>query len=96
MRHQPVPKLGSGTSPTGRSRRLSDGADVPASPAPLPARPAPALPRGSPALPVTSALAEIIGAATIDAAVDIRGRFFPGEPLPARSRVMLEDLFGLE
>ena len=42
------------------------------------------------------ALAEIIGVATIDAAVDICGRFFPGEPLPARSRAMLEDLFGLE
>ncbi|WP_051809200.1 DUF6036 family nucleotidyltransferase [Actinoplanes subtropicus] len=42
------------------------------------------------------ALAEILGVATIDAAVDICTRFFPGEPLPARSRAMLEDLFGLE
>jgi predicted nucleotidyltransferase len=42
------------------------------------------------------ALAEIIGVATIKAAVDMCERFFPGEPLPARSRAMLEDLFGLE
>jgi hypothetical protein len=42
------------------------------------------------------ALAEIISVATIDAAVDICERFFPGEPLPARSHAMLEDLFGLE
>jgi predicted nucleotidyltransferase len=42
------------------------------------------------------AFAEIIGVGRIDAAVDICTRFFPGEPLPARSRAMLEDLFGLK
>lgn len=41
-------------------------------------------------------LAKIIGVATIDAALELCGRFFPGEPLPPRSRAMLEDLFELE
>jgi hypothetical protein len=41
-------------------------------------------------------LAEIIGIATIAAAIALCERFFPGEPLPPRSRAMLEDLFGLE
>jgi predicted nucleotidyltransferase len=41
-------------------------------------------------------LAKIIGVATIDAALELCGRFFPREPLPPRSRAMLEDLFELE
>ena len=41
-------------------------------------------------------LAEIIGVATLDAALELCERVFPGESLPARSRAMLEDLFGLE
>lgn len=39
------------------------------------------------------ALARIIGVTTIETAQDLCERFFPAEPLPARSRAMLEDLF---
>jgi len=31
--------------------------------------------------------------ATVEAAAALCERFFPGEPLPARSRAMLEDLY---
>jgi predicted nucleotidyltransferase len=41
-------------------------------------------------------LASLIGIATIDAALRLCERFFPGEPLPPRSRAMLEDLFNAE
>lgn len=40
------------------------------------------------------ALAEIIGVTTFGAALELCERFFPAEPLPVRSRAMLEDLFG--
>lgn len=39
-------------------------------------------------------LAKITGVATLDGALDLCERFFPGEPVPPRSRAMLEDLFG--
>jgi predicted nucleotidyltransferase len=39
------------------------------------------------------ALADIIGVSTLDGAVALCGRFFPGEELSPRSRAMLEDLF---
>jgi predicted nucleotidyltransferase len=39
-------------------------------------------------------LAELIGITTTNAAIDLCERFFPTEPLPPRSRAMLEDLFG--
>jgi hypothetical protein len=39
-------------------------------------------------------LGGIIGISTIVAALELCERFFPGEPLPPRSRAMLEDLFG--
>src|SRR4051812_49402550 len=39
------------------------------------------------------ALARIIGVSRLDAALEICASFFPDEPLPARSRAMLEDLF---
>jgi predicted nucleotidyltransferase len=38
-------------------------------------------------------LANLIGITTIDAALGLCERFFPGEALPPRSRAMLEDLF---
>jgi aryl-alcohol dehydrogenase-like predicted oxidoreductase len=41
------------------------------------------------------ALAAIIGISTIQAALEICGRFFPDEELPSRSRAMLEDIFDL-
>jgi hypothetical protein len=41
-------------------------------------------------------LAQIIGITTVDAASELCERFFPGELLPARSRAMLEDLFGFD
>jgi predicted nucleotidyltransferase len=41
-------------------------------------------------------LAKIIGVTTMNAALDLCERFFPAEPLPARSKAMLEDLFGEE
>ena len=40
------------------------------------------------------ALAGIIGVTTLSEALDLCERFFPDEPLPPRSRAMLEDLFG--
>jgi hypothetical protein len=40
------------------------------------------------------ALAGIIGIDALGAALEICERFFPAEPLPPRSRAMLEDLFG--
>ncbi|WP_432978597.1 hypothetical protein [Dactylosporangium sp. CA-233914] len=40
-------------------------------------------------------LADIIGISTIDAALELCERFFPAEPLPPRSRAMLEDLLGV-
>lgn len=40
------------------------------------------------------ALAEIIGVTALSMALKICDRFFPSEPLPPRSRAMLEDLFG--
>jgi predicted nucleotidyltransferase len=41
-------------------------------------------------------LANLIGITTIDAALELCERFFPGEDLPPRSRAMLEDLFGTD
>ena len=38
-------------------------------------------------------LAAIIGLSTLESALTLCERFFPGEPLPPRSRAMLEDLF---
>jgi hypothetical protein len=38
-------------------------------------------------------LAKILDVATVSAALDLCKRFFPAEPLPPRSRAMLEDLF---
>jgi hypothetical protein len=38
-------------------------------------------------------LAKIIGLVGLGAALEVCERFFPGEPLPPRSRAMLEDLF---
>jgi hypothetical protein len=38
-------------------------------------------------------LAKILDLTTVSAALDLCGRFFPTEPLPPRSRAMLEDLF---
>jgi predicted nucleotidyltransferase len=38
-------------------------------------------------------LSKIIGIASIGAALELCEHFFPGEPLPPRSRAMLEDLF---
>lgn len=39
-------------------------------------------------------LAEIVGVTTMNEALIVCERFFPSEPLPPRSRAMLEDLFG--
>jgi hypothetical protein len=39
-------------------------------------------------------LAAILGIATLEPALALCEHFFPGETLPARSRAMLEDLFG--
>ena len=39
-------------------------------------------------------LARLIGITTVDAGLELCERFFPAEPLSARSRAMLEDLFG--
>jgi hypothetical protein len=36
---------------------------------------------------------KILGLTTVSAALDLCVRFFPNEPLPPRSRAMLEDLF---
>jgi predicted nucleotidyltransferase len=41
-------------------------------------------------------LANLIGITTIDAALGLCERFFPGEAVPPRSRAMLEDLFSTE
>ncbi|MEU8661249.1 hypothetical protein [Actinoplanes philippinensis] len=38
-------------------------------------------------------LADILGITEMDAALGVCRRFFPDEPLPARSKAMLEDLF---
>lgn len=38
-------------------------------------------------------LARIMGINSVDAAVELCVRFFPAEPLPSRSRAMLEDIF---
>jgi hypothetical protein len=38
-------------------------------------------------------LAKLIGVTTVEAGIRLCERFFPSEPLPARSRAMLEDLF---
>lgn len=40
------------------------------------------------------ALARIIGITATEQALEVCERFFPAEPLPPRSRAMLEDLFG--
>jgi predicted nucleotidyltransferase len=41
-------------------------------------------------------LAAIIGVTELGTALQLCERFFPGEPLAARSQAMLEDLFGLD
>lgn len=41
-------------------------------------------------------LATIIGLSTVDAALRVCDRFFPGEPLPPRSQAMLEDIFAAD
>jgi hypothetical protein len=42
---------------------------------------------------IAGTLADLIGITTVDAALELCERFFPSEPLPPRSRAMLEDLF---
>jgi predicted nucleotidyltransferase len=42
------------------------------------------------------ALAAIMDISTVQAALELCGRFFPDEELPPRSRAMLEDLFDLQ
>jgi hypothetical protein len=39
-------------------------------------------------------LAGIVGITALGPALTLCERFFPGDPLPSRSRAMLEDLFG--
>src|SRR3954466_2746369 len=39
------------------------------------------------------ALAQIIGVSIVEAALELCGKFFPDEEIPARSRAMLKDLF---